>query len=227
MLAPMLGAAQSPGKLRFQVDPAQGYHFVLDHQFRMQQREVDLSAGPHHFTFWAPQRRMVDTTITVLAGHTKDVLLRLPFSEEYRAYERGVREARKARVTGMLIPAAATLATGILAGVSYGKYKAAHQRLEDDRTAYIEGSDPAQLEDLREVVMPSHQAEFEDRERLFGITAGLFAAVAAGSAYMIIRTSKKKAPAFQDAQKVKFDGLVWSPGTRGGYFQTGFHIELR
>ena len=43
--------AQSAGKLRLMIDPGAGYQFVLDKKYRMQQREVELSTGPHHFTF--------------------------------------------------------------------------------------------------------------------------------------------------------------------------------
>ena len=52
----ILSTAQSAGKLRFSIDPPTGYQFVLDHKVRMAQQEVELSAGPHHFSFWAPQR---------------------------------------------------------------------------------------------------------------------------------------------------------------------------
>ena len=61
--------AQTSGKLRLVVDPGDSYEFVLDHQFRMQKREVELLTGPHHFSFWAPERSIVDTTIT-MAGRT-------------------------------------------------------------------------------------------------------------------------------------------------------------
>jgi hypothetical protein len=77
------------------VDPGSGYAFVLDHQYRMQQREVDLIAGPHHFTFWAPERRMIDTTINVVEGRTREITILLPYSDEYRNYERDLRDLKK------------------------------------------------------------------------------------------------------------------------------------
>ena len=84
-------AAQTVGKLRLMVDPGNNFQFVLDHKYRMQQREVELSTGPHHFSIWAPQRMVVDTTLIVLPDQSRDVFIRLPFSSEYGAYEQELR----------------------------------------------------------------------------------------------------------------------------------------
>jgi disulfide bond formation protein DsbB len=219
--------AQSAGKLRFVVDPGGSYSFILDHQYRMQQREVELSAGPHHFTFWAPERRMVDTTLFVVEDRTKDVFIRLPFSDEYRAYERELREVKKQNLLGLALPTLATVGTGVLAGITYSGYNKAHNELLADEELYRSGSDPRAIQELKEVTIPNHKSAFADKRTTFFITAGVFAAVAAGSTYMIIRTLRKPAPAFRDTQKVKFDGLVWLPSGSSGYFLTGLHIDLR
>jgi hypothetical protein len=102
-----LGAlfAQTSGKLRLFVDPGNTFEFVLDHQFRMQQRELELVEGPHHFTFWAPERQMVDTTIHVRANMTQDVSLRLPLSDEYRAYLNEYQRYRNRQLLSRLVPA--------------------------------------------------------------------------------------------------------------------------
>ena len=219
--------AQAAGKLRFIVDPGGNYSFVLDHQFRMQQREVELSAGPHHFTFWAPERRMVDTTITVVEGRTKDIVLYLPYSDAFRAYDREVHEMKKRNLLTSALPTLAIVGTGVLAGVSFGKYKNAHDQLQADEEAYRTGSDPQAIAQLKDVLIPGHKTDLSDKRGVFYVTAGLFAAVAVGSTWMILRNAKRGAPKFNDTERVKFDGLVWLPSERGGYFMTGMHINLR
>jgi hypothetical protein len=220
--------AQTAGKLRFIVDPGGNYSFVLDHQFRMQQREVELSAGPHHFTFWAPERRMVDTTIMVVENRTKDVTIYLPYSAEYRAYDHELHAMKKRNWLHMVLPSAATLGAGVLMGTSFVKYKAANDQLKEDEQAYRSGSDPRSLQQLKDVVIPSHKSDFKDRQGVFYITTGLFALVAAGSAWVVVRNAKRSVPKFNDAERVKFDGLVWMPSPQGGgYWLTGLHINLR
>ena len=227
LLLPLSTAAQTVGKLRFTVDPGSNYSFVLDHKFRMQQREVELTEGPHHFTFWAPQRRMLDTTLAVEAGRTREVWIRLPYSTEFVAYERELTRQKNENWLKMALPSAVTLGTGILAWSSWRRYKEAHDRLVEADELYRTSSDPQELADLRSVIIPSDKQAFKDRQRVWAISAGAFTAVAAVSTWMIVRTARQKAPTFQDAEKVRFDGLVWLPGERGGMVLTGMHIDLR
>jgi len=226
-LPPNSARSQAVGKLRFTVDPGSNYSFVLDRKFRMAQREVELEAGPHHFTFWAPQRRMLDTTLTVEPGKTREVWIRLPYSAEFVAYERELTRQKNQNWMRMALPSALTLGTGILAWSGWRRYKQAHEQLKSDEELYRSSSDPAELADLRSVVIPGHKDTFKDRERAFVIAAGAFTAVAAASTWMILRTAREKAPSFRDAEKVKFDGLVWLPAPDGrGMWLTGMHWDL-
>lgn len=221
-------SAQTAGKLRLMVDPGAGFEFVLDHKYRMQQREVELATGPHHFSIWAPQRMVVDTTLFVLPDQTRDVYIRLPFSNEYRAYEDELRAEKKKLWLRVALPTAATIGTGLLAYSTFRKYKDAHDQLVADEEAYRTGADPRALADLKSDVIPRHKSEFTDKRGLFYVSTGIFAAVAAGSAYMIIRNGKRPVPKFFDREKVKFDGLVWLPGMDdGGMWLTGIHLDLR
>ena len=226
MLCPSV-IAQTVGKLRLMIDPGAGFEFVLDHKYRMQQREVELSTGPHHFSIWAPQRIVVDTTLIVLPDQTRDVLIRLPFSGEYRAYEQELRDEKKKMWLSVALPTAVTIGTGIVAYSTFKRYKDAHDQLLSDEEAYRSGADPRALEDLKSDVIPRHKSEFTDKRDLFYATTGIFGAVAAGSAYMIIRNAKRPAPRFHDREKVKFDGLVWLPsGSNGGVWLAGLHLNL-
>jgi hypothetical protein len=227
MLCPSL-LAQTVGKLRLMIDPGAGFEFVLDHKYRMQQREVELGTGPHHFTFWAPERSMVDTTLIVLENQTREALVRLPFSPEYRAYQEELRQEKKKLWLEVALPTAATLGAGILTYSTFKQYRDAHDQLSEDEDAYRLGADPRQLADLKSEVIPRHKSEFTDKRGLFFASVGILTAVAAGSAYMIIRHAKKPAPQFHDREKVKFDGLVWAPsGNDGGMWLAGLHLDLR
>jgi len=220
--------AQTVGKLRLMIDPGAGFEFVLDHKYRLQQREVELSTGPHHFTIWAPERTMVDTTFIVLENQTRDVMVRLPFSPEFRAYEEELRQEKKKMWLNVAVPAAATLGAGILTYSTFKRYRNAYDQLAADEAAYRTGADPRTLEDLKSEVIPRHKDEFTDRRGLFFVSVGILGAVAAGSTYMIMRYTKRPVPKFFDREKVKFDGLVWLPSVDdGGMWLTGVHLNLR
>lgn len=221
-------SAQTVGKLRLMIDPGAGFEFVLDHKYRMQQREVELSTGPHHFTVWAPERSIVDTTFIVLENQTRDVVVRLPFSPEFRAYEEELRQEKKKMWLNVALPSAVTLGAGILTYSTFKQYKNAHDQLVADEDAYRTGADPRSLEELKSEVIPRHKNEFTDKRGLFFVSVGIFGAVAAGSTYLMTRYSKRPIPKFFDREKVKFDGLVWLPsGDDGGMWLTGIHLNLR
>lgn len=218
---------QTAGKLRLMIDPGAGFEFVLDKKYRMQQRELELSTGPHHFSIWAPQRMVVDTMLIVLPDQTRDVVVRLPFSPEFRDYEEALRQEKKKMLIRVAIPSALTFGTGILAYSTFRQYKKAHDRLVEDEEAYRTGSDPRTLADLKSEVIPRHKNEFSEKRALFFVTAGIFTVAAAGTAYMAIRNAQRPMPKFFDREKVKFDGLVWLPsGERGGMWLAGLHLDI-
>jgi hypothetical protein len=53
-----------------------------------------------------------------------------------------------------------------------------------------------------------------------------FTAVSAATYYFYRRTAKWERPLFDDKEKVKFDGMAWLPGERGGAFMAGLTIDL-
>lgn len=220
--------AQTVGKLRLMVDPGNNFQFVLDHKYRMQQREVELATGQHHFSFWAPERVVFDTTLVVLENEMREVFVRLPYSAEYRAYQEELRVLKKRMWLEVALPSAVTLGAGILAYSTFKQYQNAHDQLTADEEAYTSGADPAQLASLKGDIIPNHKSEFRDKRGIFFATAGLFTAVAAGSAWMIVRYNKRSDPKFFDREKVKFDGLVWLPShDNGGLLLAGLHLDLR
>src|SRR5690606_1330173 len=65
--------AQVTGKVRITGIPDQGLRYVLDGKYEMTEREVTLTEGDHHFTFWAPEHKVLDTTIFVMGNWTYDL----------------------------------------------------------------------------------------------------------------------------------------------------------
>lgn len=213
--------AQSSGKLRLQIDPPAAWSYRLDHKFTLQQQELELLEGPHRFSFWAPQRKVVDTTITIAGGETKVFQLRLPFSTEYLVYQRDMKAYRNDMRVMRLVPAAATGVALIVTGVKYGQMKKAHDNLDDDRTAYDDASSPYAITVLKEHTIPAHQDEFDKARTHFNVAAGVTVLFAGATAYLYMRSAKHPKPVFNDTEKVRFDGLSWVPGADGGMWMGG------
>lgn len=216
-----LSMAQSSGKLRLQIDPANTFSYRLDHQFTMQQPELELLEGPHHFSIWAPQRKVVDTTLTIVGNELKTFQLRLPFSTEYLVYQRDMKTYSKEMRMMRLVPAAATGVSLVYTAVKYGQMKKAHDSLDDDRTAYDEANSPHAITVLKNETIPVHQDEFDKARTQFQVAAGITVLFASATAYLYMRSVKRPKPVFNDTEKVRFDGLGWIPGKSGGQWTGG------
>ncbi len=149
LVAPFTVLAQVAGKVRLLVDPGHTFQFVVDRQFKMEQREVELSEGLHHFSVWAPERMVVDTPVYVVADHTTDLVVRLPYSPEYAQYRKELSRYNAVRRSRVISTGA--LAGGLVwAGFSYSKYASAKNQLDADREAYMTLSTPGELSILKE-----------------------------------------------------------------------------
>lgn len=213
--------AQSVGKLRLLVDPGGDFQFVVDGKYRMQQREVELSPGPHRFTFWAPERSMKDTTLNVEPGRTKDVLLRLSYSPEYDQWRGEMERYRNDRKLRRLLPTVITAGSLVYTVLKWSAYKHAHDQLNDDLVAYDEGYSPQAINILKDRTIPQHKDEFRNARSNFYLAAGLSTALAGATVYLFHRSASREVPVFQDREKVRFDGLVWMPGAEGGEWLGG------
>ena len=214
--------AQSSGKLRLQIDPEASFTYKLDHQFTMQQLELELLEGAHHFSFWAPQRKVVDTTITIAGGESKVFEMYLPFSTEYLVYQRDMKAYSKTMRFQRLIPAAATGLSLVYTAVKIGQMKKAHDKYDEDRTTYDEASAPFAITVLKEQTIPAHRDAFTKARTNFQVAAGISVLFAGATAYMYMRSAKRAKPVFIDKEKVRFDGLSWMRGENGGEWTGGF-----
>ncbi|QQR86733.1 MAG: hypothetical protein IPJ76_00475 [Flavobacteriales bacterium] len=218
--------AQSPGTLRLFIDPGHEFVFVLDGKHKMQQREVTLPGGPHRFQFWAPTRRIVDTTLAVFPDRTVDFKLRLPFSTEYLDYQLRMDEFRKNRMLNRALPLGLTGISAVVSAVYFSKYKKTHDQLQEDVDQYRTLTSPGAITQLKEETMPAHQDDFDKAERNFFISLGVTGALAVASTYLYVKSSKLQVPVFEDKERIKFNGLAWVPDGRGGYWAGGLTINL-
>ena len=218
--------AQTSGKLRLQIEPAATFTYRLDHQFTMDQREVELLEGPHHFSFWAPQRRIVDTTLTVVGGQTKEFQLRLPFSTEYLIYQRELRRYRSEKQLSRIVPSVITGGAILSTALSYAKLKIAHDQLERDRKEYDEQGAPYRITVLKEQTIPADKEAFRKAKVQLGVSAGIMLLSAGITAYVFQKSGKVQRPEFIDREKLRFEGLSWVPGPDGGIWQGGLTWNL-
>lgn len=211
---------QTTGTLHLQVDPA-GYEYVVDHQFRMSKPTLELATGTHHFSFWAPQRMVVDTNLVVTEGQTKKIVLRLPYSKEYLVYQRELQQFKLRRRVVRIVPAAVTGGALLYTALSYGKMKKAHDRLDLDRKEYDDLTSAHLIEKLKYETIPVHKDEFKKAQTRFMVATGVTVACAGITAYLFHRTGKEARPGFIDREKLRFDGLSYEPGPYGGTWMGG------
>ncbi len=217
--------AQSTGTVRMLIDPGHDFEFVVDRKYRMQQREVKLGEGLHHFSVWAPERTVVDTSVFVVADRHTELVMRLPYSAEYVAYRDALVRYQNARKLRVLSPV--LLGAGALwAGLSYSAYTKAHDQLESDRRAYGTSTDPGRIADLKNERIPEHKADFK-RARTSLILGSSLTALGAGVCwYVRHRTKDLTAPEFEDKERIRFEGLTWIDTQRGGVLAAGVSIPL-
>lgn len=215
--------AQTSGKIRLLVDPGATFEFKLDHQYRMQQREVELPAGPHHFSIWAPQRMVVDTTLMVVADQTRDFVLRLPISKEYHAYLTEYRAFRTKRQLHRIGPSVAAAAFAVWSISNWGRVKDAGEQLDADEVSYAALDIPADITELKEVTIPGHNEELRKTRTKAIVTTALAGVSVAGMVLLWNRT-KGKAPVFEDKEKLRFERVSWSPEPFTG--EQWFNVSL-
>lgn len=226
MVLPMVCAAQNTGTLRLLVDPGHNFEFVLDRQYRMQQREVKLGEGLHHFAFWAPERMIVDTNVFVVADRTTDFVLKLPYSPEYMQYRQELAKYETKRRVARTIPTIVTGAGLAWVGLSYAKYQKARDVLEKDKETYDIDVVPGSIRTLKDQTIPQHNEDLRSARTGLYTSIG-FTAVAAGVTYFFYRRSTRwERPTLNDKQKVLFEGLTWVPTRNGGFFHAGITIPL-
>ncbi len=209
---------QSTGQVQLYVSPPQQMRYILNMQERSESTILSLPAGEHRFTFWAPDRSILDTTITVIADSTIVFRKTLPPSPEFLEHRAAQERIGRERLAWRGLPLLATAVGGAFTVRAVNKHNQAYDALVEAEASYSTLRAPGAIQRLKEETIPARRTEFDDsRNRV--MVAGIFTGVAAASAvYGFMRTAGKKAPAYQDKERLRFEGLVWTPGDGGGWY---------
>lgn len=219
---------QSTGKLRILCEPVASSSYVVDGKHRLTDREITLMEGPHKLVFWAPERRMLDTTVMVVAGATKEVRAQLRYSEEYITYRaQADRYERNDRWMKYGTPLVA-VGAGAWAGVSIVRAMDARKDLDALQDEYTTSADPEGLRDLKATRIPEANDELRKARTMAYVSSGVFV-VSAGAVWYVQKLRRERAaPVFEDKERLRFDGLVWVPGTNGaGTWAMGLTMPIR
>lgn len=219
-----VASAQRSGKLRLMIDPGTDLAYVVDGKYRMQDKEVELLEGPHRFTFWAPDRRAVDTVLTVVAGTVTEFRMRLPYSQDFMLHQQELKTWRSKRLVERGVPLVATAGALVWTGIQFGAYNKAADRLESYPAQYADAISGDVLQRMKDVDIPADKKAFT-KARTGLYIAGGTALVAAGWTYLRYRNGTPP-PQLQDRERIRFEGLVWTPTPDGGIFMGGLTLNL-
>lgn len=219
--------AQSTGTLRILCEPMGSCEYVLDGRHRLRDRELKLLEGPHRFAFWAPERRVLDTVLTVLPDAVTEARIQLRYSAEFIAYNKALR--RHQRDDRWLRYGVPVLAVGAAAwlGASTWRVIDAQRDIDALEQAYRDADSPARIARLKGTEIPEANRRLRDARAMLWVSGG--AAAATGAAWWWLRQARarRKPPVFEDREKARFDGLVWAPGPRGGAWMASLTLPLR
>jgi hypothetical protein len=192
----------------------------------MRDREVSLMEGPHRFVFWAPERRMLDTVLTVVAGGTSDVRISLRYSEEYIQWRKQAEQYETQRRWGLYAPPVIAAGAAAWMVVSYMNYSQAHRELDDLEEAYAASTDPGEISSIKSEDIPAAKDDFAKARTQTIVASSLFVVSTGATWYLRRKLSSRTAPVFEDKERTRFEGLVWVPGGTGGTWMAGLSIPL-
>lgn len=218
------GFTQGTGAIRLNIDPGHNFQFILDDQFRMQQRNMDLSAGPHNFKIWAPERAIVDTNLTIYPDSTWFFSMELPYSPEYQEWKKEMSSFQRKFTLYKVLPSAVTVGAGVWAIVSAIDHKKISDQLKDNRAKYDELVVPRELSELK-TQLQQDKDDFSSAETRVIISTSVFVASAIATWFLFKKAKNLEVPVFNDKAKLEFEGLVYDPmlnGTWAGKLKVKF-----
>lgn len=220
--------AQATGTLRVFCEPAGSCQYILDGKHRMNDREITLLEGRHRLVFWAPERRMLDTTFMVMAGQLSEARVQLHYSKEFIEFSRlSDRHRRRDRWLRYGTPVL-TVGAGAWAGISIAQALKARKDLDALADDYTTLSDPGAITALKGQRIPDANDALRRTRTMACVSSGVFVLSAGAYWYAQKMRRASKAPLFEDKEKVRFDGLVWVPGLGGnGTWMAGLTIPVR
>ncbi|HQW06160.1 MAG TPA: hypothetical protein PLV08_10040 [Flavobacteriales bacterium] len=227
LLFASITVGQGKGEIKLHVSPHNGVEYVLDGKERLSNRGLVLPAGDHRFVFWAPDRKMLDTTLTIVADTTILFYKILPITDAYRAYKVEQKRAVQGRFFYRAIPLVLTATAGVFAWNSNKKDREAYDALVAAEDSYNSLRVPLAITGLKDQVLPSLQADLDAANRRLTMAVALAGVGVVATILGFIKAGRIVEPTYKDKGKVEFDGLVWMPSRNGSSIQLGMHIPIR
>lgn len=218
--------AQGKGEVQLHVAPQRGMAYVLDGKERLNNRALVLPAGEHRFTFWAPDRRILDTTLTIVADTSIAFYKTLEPTEAYLAYVNVQRKVKQQRLFYRAVPLLATAAAGLYTMSAVKKNNDTRAALVEAEERYSTLRDPGMIATEKRDVLPRLQEDHDAAYRNLSLGVIGTTAFALATVWGFIKAARIEDPVYEDRERIRFDGLVYVPGQRGGMLHAALTIPL-
>lgn len=214
---PTCAFSQSTGQLRFLFQPPYGVSYVLDGKYRMAEQELTLTEGPHRFTFWAPERRMLDTTLHVAPDRLTEVAVTLRYAPAFIDHRHALDRHQRLMRWSRWGPPVLTAGTGAWATVAWIRHVRADQRLDELAESYRSSADPRGIERLKNEEIPVAKDDFRRSRTGAYVATGAFVLSAGATVLLRHTVLRRPPPAYRDEERVRFEGLVCAPPAPGAW----------
>jgi hypothetical protein len=218
--------AQRTGRVLLDLSPAGTTTYILDGKYRMSDRQLDLMEGPHRFVFWAPERRMLDTTIVVLPGAQVEARIELRYSDEYVTWRK--QNERASQQIGWLRygPPVVMAGSAALMVVSFLRHEQAYKDLNALNDEYLAQVDPGRIADIKRVELPAAKDAFSRTRTGAVISSSVFVLSTAATLYLRNKARNTMQAPFEDKERVRFEGLVYAPLPQGAVWGASLSVPL-
>jgi hypothetical protein len=222
-------ASAQSAEVRIQVHPMADVQYILDGKERLKatQQWLRLPTGRHSFSFWAPGFSIWDTTLTVAAGDS--VLLRrvLRSTPEFRAHQKAESRVVRSKFLWKAIPLAAMGVFGVLTHYARRPHDEAYEELQRLRASYPTLMSRSDIAHVKDVEIPEMQDRLADTRRVLVLNGALTCVSALAAVYGFHHAKRIKAPAYEDKERLRFEGLTWRSSMHGGHGMLGMQLTWR
>jgi len=214
------------GTVRYFINPADRIEEKLDGKLQSRAATRQLDPGAHRFTFYAKGFQLLDTVVNIDQDAILDLRYVMKVDPDYQRFRDAEKVRQNGRVLWVYTPGALTVGGLAWTLNAMKKESEAYDALKASEASYSTLNSPSQVQTLKDEVIPSQQQALEDAQRTV-LTASVFTGtMAAVTIYGLIRSSHRKVPAYEDRQKLRFDGIAWVPNGSNGIMLAGLTVLL-
>ncbi|MEZ4788496.1 MAG: hypothetical protein R2811_00600 [Flavobacteriales bacterium] len=218
---PCLSTFAQKGEVQLNVSPQRGMEYILDGRERLTNRALVLTAGDHRFTFWAPDRRILDTTLTIIADTSIAFYKTLAPTAEYLSFQRDLKRVKHQRFYYRAVPLLATVVGGVFTLNAMKQNNETYDALQAAEDEYASFRDPVVIATHKTTVLPRLQEKHDAANTQLRTTMAITSVAALATIWGFIKAARVEEPTYEDKERLRFEGLVWLPGPRGGSLQAG------